>query len=989
VKINLNSTDSFAERHIGISDDELKEMLEKVGAPSLDELVNETVPAAIRLTKELNLPEALSEYQYLRELKTKAAKNKVFKTYIGLGYSNTITPSVLLRNIFQNPGWYTQYTPYQAEIAQGRLEALLNFQTMVSDLTGLPVANASLLDEGTAAAEAMSMLFHNRNKRTVEADVFFVSEKCLPQTIAVLKTRAFPLNIQLAIGDHNTFAINDKVFGALLQYPAEDGAVVDYISFIQKAHAANAQVVVAADLLSLALLKSPGELGADIAVGNTQRFGVPLGYGGPHAAYFATKDDFKRVIPGRIIGVSIDANEKPALRMALQTREQHIRREKATSNICTAQALLAIMAGMYAAYHGPKGIRAIAMRVHQLARVLDKELFTLGYRQLNENYFDTLKVAVTETQKAQLKDLAEKSQINFRYGKDFIGIALDETVLTSDLEQVLNVFAIAAGKKSKMVPLYMEFPNGQETPNSKPAFAEASAGKLQTSNFPPSLSRTSEYLTHPVFNTHHSESQMMRYIKTLEKKDLSLTQSMIPLGSCTMKLNAATQLIPVSWSEFAEMHPFVPAEQAQGYAEVITDLENYLKAVTGFHGASLQPNSGAQGEYAGLLVVRAYQHDKGESHRNVALIPQSAHGTNPASAVMVGLDVVVVKTDESGNIDMTDLKLKAGQYKDKLSVLMVTYPSTHGVFEETIKEVCSIIHANGGQVYMDGANMNAQVGVTSPALIGADVCHINLHKTFSIPHGGGGPGMGPICTAEHLSPYLPGHPLVKTGGSKAIEPVSATPWGSASILLISYAYVKMLGRDGVLQSTQYAILNANYIKSRLEKYYKVLYVGKNGRVAHELIVDMREFKYKANVEVEDIAKRLMDYGFHAPTVSFPVAGTLMIEPTESEDKVELDRFCDALINIRKEIEEIEQHLADDKNNVLKNAPHTNEVVTSDKWNFPYSREKAAYPLEYLRTNKFWTSVGRVNNPYGDRNLVCTCPPIEAYSNSELSTAISE
>jgi len=989
VKINLNSTDSFAERHIGISDDELKEMLEKVGAPSLDELVNETVPAAIRLTKELNLPEALSEYQYLRELKTKAAKNKVFKTYIGLGYSNTITPSVLLRNIFQNPGWYTQYTPYQAEIAQGRLEALLNFQTMVSDLTGLPVANASLLDEGTAAAEAMSMLFHNRNKRTVEADVFFVSEKCLPQTIAVLKTRAFPLNIQLAIGDHNTFAINDKVFGTLLQYPAEDGAVVDYISFIQKAHAANAQVVVAADLLSLALLKSPGELGADIAVGNTQRFGVPLGYGGPHAAYFATKDDFKRVIPGRIIGVSIDANEKPALRMALQTREQHIRREKATSNICTAQALLAIMAGMYAAYHGPKGIRAIAMRVHQLARVLDKELFTLGYRQLNENYFDTLKVAVTETQKAQLKDLAEKSQINFRYGKDFIGIALDETVLTSDLEQVLNVFAIAAGKKSKMVPLYMEFPNGQETPNSKPAFAEASAGKLQTSNFPPSLSRTSEYLTHPVFNTHHSESQMMRYIKTLEKKDLSLTQSMIPLGSCTMKLNAATQLIPVSWSEFAEMHPFVPAEQAQGYAEVITDLENYLKAVTGFHGASLQPNSGAQGEYAGLLVVRAYQHDKGESHRNVALIPQSAHGTNPASAVMVGLDVVVVKTDESGNIDMTDLKLKAGQYKDKLSVLMVTYPSTHGVFEETIKEVCSIIHANGGQVYMDGANMNAQVGVTSPALIGADVCHINLHKTFSIPHGGGGPGMGPICTAEHLSPYLPGHPLVKTGGSKAIEPVSATPWGSASILLISYAYVKMLGRDGVLQSTQYAILNANYIKSRLEKYYKVLYVGKNGRVAHELIVDMREFKYKANVEVEDIAKRLMDYGFHAPTVSFPVAGTLMIEPTESEDKVELDRFCDALINIRKEIEEIEQHTADDKNNVLKNAPHTNEVVTSDKWNFPYSREKAAYPLEYLRTNKFWTSVGRVNNPYGDRNLVCTCPPIEAYSNSELSTAISE
>ncbi len=972
MKINLNSTDSFAERHIGISDDDLKEMLAKVRASSLDALVDETVPAAIRLTKELNLPEALSEYQYLRELKTKAAKNKVFKSYIGLGYSNTITPSVLLRNIFQNPGWYTQYTPYQAEIAQGRLEALLNFQTMVSDLTGLPVANASLLDEGTAAAEAMTLLFHNRNKRAVEAAQFFVSEKCLPQTIAVLKTRALPLNIELVIGDHNTFAFSEKVFGALLQYPAEDGAVTDYTSFIQKAHAANAQVVVAADLLSLALLKSPGELGADIAVGNTQRFGVPLGFGGPHAAYFATKDEFKRVIPGRIIGVSIDANEKPALRMALQTREQHIRREKATSNICTAQALLAIMAGMYAAYHGPKGIRDIATRAHQLARILDRELFALGYRQLNEHYFDTLKIAVTEAQKAQLKDLAEKSQINFRYGKDFIGISVDETVLTTDLEQVLNVFAIAAGKKSKMVPLYAEL-SSEQTPNSK----------LQTSNFPASLTRTSEYLTHPVFNTHHSESQMMRYIKSLEKKDLSLTHSMIPLGSCTMKLNAATQLIPVSWSEFAEIHPFVPAEQAQGYAEVITDLENYLKAVTGFHGASLQPNSGAQGEYAGLLVVRAYQHDKGESHRNVALIPQSAHGTNPASAVMVGLEVVVVKTDESGNIDMADLKLKAEQYKDKLSVLMVTYPSTHGVFEETIKEVCAIIHANGGQVYMDGANMNAQVGLTSPASIGADVCHINLHKTFSIPHGGGGPGMGPICTAAHLSPYLPGHPVVKTGGEKAIEPVSATPWGSASILLISYAYVKMLGKEGVKQSTQYAILNANYIKSRLEKYYKVLYVGKNGRVAHELIVDMREFKYKANVEVEDIAKRLMDYGFHAPTVSFPVAGTLMIEPTESEDKTELDRFCDALISIRKEIEEIEQHIADDKNNVLKNAPHTNEVVTSDKWNFPYSREKAAYPLDYLRANKFWTSVGRVNNPYGDRNLVCTCPPIEAYSNSEL------
>lgn len=969
MKLNLNSTDSFSERHLGPSDGELKAMLGKIGAESLDALVNETIPASIRLKNDLDLPGALSEYQYLRELKTTASKNKPYKSYIGLGYYNTVTPSVLLRSIFQNPGWYTQYTPYQAEISQGRLEALLNFQTMVCDLAGLPVANASLLDEGTAAAEAMSLLFHHRNKKEIEADVFFASEKCFPQTIAVLKTRALPLGIQLEIGNHETFSFSKKVFGALLQYPAGDGAVYDYTPFIQKAHAANASVAMAADLLSLALLKPPGELGADIAVGSTQRFGVPLGYGGPHAAYFAAKDEFKRLFPGRIIGVSIDSNDKPALRMALQTREQHIRREKATSNICTAQALLAIMAGMYAVYHGPKGIRNIAARVHQLTRTLDKELFALGYRQLNENYFDTLKVAATQNQQQQIRKLAEKAQINFRYDNGFIGISLDETVLTSDLEQIISIFAVAAGKKSKAVQLFADSLPQQPT----------TSDKLQTTNIPKNLIRTSSYLTHPVFNTHHSETQMMRYLKLLEKKDLSLTQSMIPLGSCTMKLNAAAQLIPLSWSEFADVHPFVPVEQAQGYAAIIAELENQLKAITGLAGTSLQPNSGAQGEFAGLQVIHAYQCDKGQGHRNVALIPSSAHGTNPASAVMAGLEVVMVKCDETGNIDHSDLRQKAEQYKDRLSVLMVTYPSTYGVFEENIKEVCDIVHAYGGQVYMDGANLNAMVGLSSPAIIGADVCHINLHKTFSIPHGGGGPGMGPICVAAHLLPYLPGHPLVKTGGTKAIHSVSSAPWGSASILLISHAYIRMLGRDGVTNATKYAILNANYIKSRLEKYYKVLYAGKKGRVAHELIVDVRQFKNSVNIDVEDIAKRLMDYGFHAPTVSFPVVGTLMIEPTESEDKAELDRFCDALISIRKEIEEIENGVADEKDNVLKNAPHTAEMAVADKWVHSYSREKAVYPLDYLRANKFWTPVGRVNNPYGDRNLVCTCPPIAAYS----------
>ncbi len=962
VKINLNSTEKFSERHLGPSEQELNEMLEKIGIGSLDQLIDETIPPAIRLKNELNLPEALSEYQFLRELRVISHKNKVFKSYIGLGYYNTITPSVILRNIFQNPGWYTQYTPYQAEIAQGRLEALLNFQTMVSDLTGLPIANASLLDEGTAAAEAMTLLFNNRNKRAVEANVFFVSDKCFPQTISVLKTRALPLDIEIKVGSHETYEFNEKVFGVLLQYPNVDGAVTDYTSFIEKSHAAGSQVILAADLLSLALLKSPGELGADVAVGNTQRFGVPIGFGGPHAAYFATKDEFKRVIPGRIIGVSVDANEKPALRMALQTREQHIRREKATSNICTAQALLAIMAGMYGVYHGPKGVRNIALRIHQLARVLDTQLKSLGFQQTNNYYFDTLKIEVSETQLQQIRTLAEKANINFHYEKNSLSIALDESTLITDLEQVINVFATASGKQSNPVP------------------QEADGSEL---SIPAQLIRNSEYLSHPVFNTHHSETEMMRYIKSLEKKDLSLTQSMISLGSCTMKLNAATQLIPVTWQAFSEIHPFVPANQSEGYLQIITELENYLTAVTGFAATSLQPNSGAQGEYAGLLVIRAYQHDKGEGYRNVALIPSSAHGTNPASAVMAGMEVVVVKCDVNGNIDMADLRQKAEQHRDKLSALMVTYPSTHGVFEETIIDVCKLIHEFGGQVYMDGANLNAQVGLTSPSAIGADVCHINLHKTFSIPHGGGGPGMGPICVAAHLAPFLPGHPIVKMGGSKAIEAVSAAPWGSPSILLISYAYIKMLGRDGVKNATRYAILNANYIKSRLEQYFKILYVGKNGRVAHELIVDMREFKYKANVEVEDIAKRLIDYGFHAPTVSFPVPGTMMIEPTESEDKAEIDRFCDALISIRKEIEAIEQGLMDDKDNALKNAPHTAEVVTADNWTHPYPREKAAFPLDYVRANKFWASVGRVNNSHGDRNLICTCPPIEAYSDGEL------
>jgi glycine dehydrogenase len=960
--INLHSTDHFVNRHIGIDETSLAEMLKTIGVSSVDELIEQTVPSAIRRKEKLKLPDAQSEYNYLKELKKKAAKNKVFRSYIGMGYYNTITPAAIRRNIFENPGWYTQYTPYQAEIAQGRLEALLNFQTMISDLTGLPIANASLLDEGTAAAEAMHMFWGLKNKKDAIHNKFFVSELCFPQTIDVIKTRAEFLGIEVVIGDHNTVALDIDFFGALLQYPAKDGNVEDYSAFVAKAKSFECYVCVATDILALTILMPPGEWGADCVVGNSQRFGVPMGFGGPHAAFFATKDEYKRIIPGRIIGVSVDSQEKPALRMALQTREQHIRREKATSNICTAQALLAIMAGMYGVYHGPVGLKNIALRVHQLTSILKKELTHLGFKITNAYHFDTLHIdtAGKSQQHDFINQLALNHEMNFFYNANGISIALDETTSPEDVCDIVKVFACAVGKDDYTFDIYSY--------NEQPL------------NVPQNLVRTSAYMQHAVFNTHRSETQLMRYIKSLEKKDLSLTTSMISLGSCTMKLNAAAELEPVSWPEFANIHPFAPREQTTGYLEVITALENYLSEITGFAATSLQPNSGAQGEYAGLLVIRAYQREIGQGHRNVALIPASAHGTNPASAVMAGLKVVVVATDTHGNINFDDLLKKVEEHKDNLSCLMVTYPSTHGVFESNIKDVCALIHANGGQVYMDGANLNAQVGLTSPALIGADVNHINLHKTFAIPHGGGGPGMGPICVAAHLAPYLPGNPVVKTGGEKAIHGVSSAPYGSAAILLISYGYIRMLGAKGVTDATKYAILNANYIKARLEPYYDVLYAGKeHGRVAHELILDFRAYKHTVGVEVEDVAKRLMDYGFHAPTVSFPVAGTLMIEPTESEDKAELDRFCDAMISIKKEIEAIEQKKIDATDNPLKNAPHTIEMVLNENWNKPYSREQAAFPLPYIKANKFWPSVGRVNNSHGDRNLICTCPPIEEYA----------
>lgn len=953
-----DSLRGFERRHIGPNPEETLEMLHTIGADSLDQLIEETIPAGIRTQEAMSIPPAQTEYEYLEGLKKIALKNKVATSHIGLGYYGTVTPSVILRNIFQNPGWYTQYTPYQAEIAQGRLEALLNFQTMVSDLTALPIANASLLDEGTAAAEAMAMFFSLKNKKDKEnsKNEFLVASTVFPQTLEVLRTRAQPLGIEIVVADWSSFSFSDRTFGVLLQYPDIDGRVEDYREFVASANAGEIYVAVAADLLSLAILTPPGEWGADVVLGNTQRLGVPMGFGGPHAAYFATKEEFKRILPGRIIGLSVDSRQNPALRMALQTREQHIRREKATSNICTAQALLAIMAGMYAVYHGPEGIRDIARHLHRQADNLAAALQAAGYDVLQTARFDAVSFKADTATQADIRRATEAAGINLGYHGDYVRIAIDETHTAAQLDQLTGLLA---------------------------GLKQAQAGSVSApDSLPVSLQRASEYLGHPVFNTYHTESKMMRYIKRLENRDLSLTHSMIPLGSCTMKLNAASELLPVSWENFANIHPFAPADQTLGYRQIFEELSSWLCSVTGFTACSLQPNSGAQGEYAGLLAIRAYHLDRGDTHRTITLIPSSAHGTNPASAVMVGMEVVVVACDERGNIDVSDLRSKAEQHKDKLAALMVTYPSTHGVFEEGIREICAIIHEYGGLVYMDGANMNAQVGLTSPGLIGADVCHLNLHKTFAIPHGGGGPGMGPICVNDKLAPYLPGHVYAQTGGEKAIHAVSSAPWGSASILLISYGYIRMLGAVGLTTATRYAILNANYIKARLESRYKVLYTGTRGRAAHELIVDLNPFK-AIGISAEDVAKRLIDYGFHAPTLSFPVAGTLMIEPTESESKDELDRFCDALIRIREEIDEVARGEFEEKNNVLVNAPHTVQVVSADEWSYPYTREKAAYPLPYLRQGfKFWPVVGRVDNAYGDRNLVCTCPPMEAYMSQD-------
>lgn len=955
--INSNYSENFASRHIGPDSQQIKEMLRAVNAGSLDELIDQTIPAKIRLKKPLDLPAALSEHQFLGDFRKLADRNKLYKSFIGCGYYGTILPPVILRNVLENPGWYTAYTPYQAEIAQGRLEALINYQTMVMDLTGMEIANASLLDEATAAAEAMHLFYASRKAGKKDAHKFFVDANTFPQTIDVLRTRSTPIGVELVIGDVDAFDFSTPgFFAAFVQNPGNDGSVKDYAPFITRAHTHDLFVVVAADIMSLLLIKSPGEMGADVVVGSTQRFGVPMGFGGPHAAYFATRDEFKRQMPGRIIGASVDAAGNPGYRMALQTREQHIRREKATSNICTAQVLLSVIAGMYTVYHGPAGLRKIAERIHGLARALTTGLKAMDIRQVNPYYFDTLKIAVAD--KDAVRREAEKRGLNFRYFADnHVGISLDETTSVEDCRLILEVFGVVTSKKSIALS-----PNGTGI------------------DWPASLIRRQPYLMHPVFNTHHSEHEMLRYLKRLENKDLSMVHSMIPLGSCTMKLNATTEMIPLTWPEFANVHPFTPEDQAAGYLAMIDELEGWLREITGFTGVSLQPNSGAQGEYAGLMTIRAYHKNRNDDRRKIALIPASAHGTNPASAVMAGMTVVVVKSDAEGKIDVTDLKAKAEQYHEQLACLMVTYPSTHGVFEESITEICEVIHKHGGLVYMDGANMNAQVGLTSPASIGADVCHLNLHKTFCIPHGGGGPGMGPICANDKLKPFLPGHAVVKTGGEQAIHAVAAAPWGSASILTISYAYIALMGSEGLTQATRVAILNANYIKARLEGHYKTLYAGANGRCAHEMIVDCRDFK-KAGVEVEDIAKRLMDYGFHAPTVSFPVAGTLMIEPTESEPKEELDRFCDALIQIREEIREIEEGKADRENNVLVHAPHTAAVVTADEWKRPYSRQKAAYPLPFVKDMKFWPAVSRVDNAYGDRNLVCSCPPVSDYSDA--------
>jgi len=963
-------SNEFVPRHIGTVGQE-KEMLKTIGVSNLEELIGNTIPSPIRTHSKLNLPGAISEAELLEELKEISLRNKTFRTYIGQGYYDTIIPSVILRNVFENPGWYTQYTPYQAEISQGRLESLLNFQTVVSDLTALPIANASLLDEATAAAEAMSMFFHYVNKTDeIKSKKFFVDNEIFPQTKDVIITRAAPLGIEIIFGDYKAADINNTFFGAIVQYPNNLGAIEDFRDFINIVHNAGGYVAMATDLLALTLLTPPGELGADVAVGSAQRFGVPLGYGGPHAAFFSAKDDFKRAIPGRIIGVSIDAENNRALRMALQTREQHIKREKATSNICTAQALLANMAAMFAVYHGPLGLKNIAKRVALLTQIVAEGIEERGFELISDNFFDTIVVKVNDIK--PFKEKAIRQQINLRYiDNHHIGISLDETVIINDLFDLINCFENDVDPVSFLI-------NEEDGLDHIPQFAV----------------RTSSFLTHPVFNTHHSETQMMRYIKQLENKDLALNTSMISLGSCTMKLNAASEMIPLTWMNWSRIHPFVPAEQAEGYKQIIDELSGYLNAITGFDACSLQPNSGAQGEFAGLLTIRNYHLANGDKDRNIILIPISAHGTNPASAVMAGMKVVVVKALENGYIDVADFKAKAEQHSKNLAGTMITYPSTYGIFEEEIKLICDIVHQYGGQVYMDGANMNAQSGLTSPAAIGADVCHLNLHKTFSIPHGGGGPGMGPICVKKHLAAHLPEHSSIVNGQLSMNDQahnsqltthnsISAAPYGSASILLISYAYIRMLGAEGVKKATEYAILNANYMKARLEKDFDILYTAHNGTCAHEFIVDLRPFKNSAGIEAEDIAKRLMDYGFHAPTMSFPVPGTIMIEPTESEDKAELDRFCDALLNIREEIKDIEEGRADKKDNPLKNAPHTQLSVVSNQWSHIYSREQAAFPLEYTKQSKFWPSVARVNNTVGDRNLICVCEPTSSYADQEV------
>jgi glycine dehydrogenase len=944
-------TDAFALRHLGPRESDLNHMFRTIGVESFDQLIYETIPDDIRLKNDLNLEAPMSEYEYLTHIQELGKKNKVFKSYIGLGYHPTILPAVIQRNIFENPGWYTAYTPYQAEIAQGRLEAILNFQTTVIELTGMEIANASLLDEGTAAAEAMALLFdvRTRDQKKNNVNKFFVSEEILPQTLSVLQTRSTPLNIELVVGNHETFDFSTEFFGAILQYPGKYGQVYDYAGFIAKATENEIKVAVAADILSLAKLTSPGEMGAAVVVGTTQRFGIPMGYGGPHAGYFATKEEYKRSMPGRIIGVSIDVNGNRALRMALGTREQHIKREKATSNICTAQVLLAVMAGMYAVYHGPKGLQYIADKVHASAVTTADALNKLGVYQTNSAFFDTILV---KADAAKVKTIAEKHEVNFFYpDAETISISFNETTSINDINQIIAIFAEAAGKETFKV--------------------NQLANEVMV---PENLVRKSSFLQYDVFNNHHSESQLMRYIKKLERKDLSLNHSMISLGSCTMKLNAAAEMLPLSMANWNSIHPFAPVEQAEGYQIMLKKLEHQLNVITGFQGTTLQPNSGAQGEYAGLMAIRAYHQSRGDNHRNVCLIPASAHGTNPASAAMAGMEIIVTKTMDNGNIDVEDLRAKAILHKDNLSALMVTYPSTHGVFESAIIEITKIIHDNGGLVYMDGANMNAQVGLTNPATIGADVCHLNLHKTFAIPHGGGGPGVGPICVNEKLVPFLPTNPIIPTGGTQAITAISSAPYGSALVCLISYGYITMMGAEGLTNATKYAILNANYMKARFEGHFPILYSGEMGRVAHEMILDCRAFEEKG-IKVTDIAKRLMDYGFHAPTVSFPVAGTLMVEPTESEDLAELDRFCDALISIRKEIE---ASTKDDVNNILRNAPHTLAMVTANDWSFPYTREQAAFPLEYIAENKFWPTVRRVDEAYGDRNLVCSCAPIEAY-----------